>query len=147
MLYPIVLHIHSFLRYIALIILVYAVAYSFLGLYRKKPFFAKELKVSLITMIIFHTQLLFGLILYIMSPKVQFTREMFHTALFRYFTIEHVFSMVIAIALITIGYSMAKKQIDGNGHKFIFYFYLIALLIILWAIPWPFKAALGSGWI
>jgi hypothetical protein len=126
--------------------LVYAVVNSFKGLSKKKPFLPGDLKMSLITMSLFHLQFLIGLILYMVSPKVQFAKEMFHLAVLRYFTIEHVFFMVISITLITIGYSLAKRRTGENGHKLIFYIYSVALLIILYAIPWPFKANLGGSW-
>ncbi len=50
--------------------------------------------------------------------------------------------MLIAIILITIGYRKAKV---GNA-KGVFTYYLIALLLMLAAIPWPFRA-LGAGWM
>jgi bacteriorhodopsin len=126
--------------------LVYVVVNSFIGLSKKKPFLPGDLKMPLVTMSVFHLQFLIGIILYVVSPKVQFSKEMLHITVLRYFTIEHVFLMIISIVLITAGYSVAKRRKGENNHRFIFYIYFIALLIILYAIPWPFKANLGGSW-
>ncbi len=56
--------------------------------------------------------------------------------------------MLIAIVLITIGRSAAKKNIpDAAKFKRSFWFYLIALLIILATVPWPFRAGIGRPWL
>jgi uncharacterized membrane protein len=60
----------------------------------------------------------------------------------RFFTMEHTVMMLIAVVLITIGHRQAKI---GNLKKQ-FWYYIIALIVIIAAIPWPFRAMLGSGW-
>ena len=64
----------------------------------------------------------------------------------RFFLVEHIFIMVLAVLLITIGYSRAKRAID-EGKKFrnILVFYLLGLLLILAGIPWPFQDY-GTSW-
>ena len=66
----------------------------------------------------------------------------------RFWMIEHLIGMLIAIVLITIGHSKSKKGADANQkNKAIRTFYLIALIIILLTIPWPFKEGFeGYGW-
>ncbi|MBP6793780.1 MAG: cytochrome B, partial [Saprospiraceae bacterium] len=61
----------------------------------------------------------------------------------RFFAVEHPMMMLIAIILITVGYIKGKKQ---NSFKPIFWYYLIALLLILAGIPWPFMKSFASGW-
>ena len=59
----------------------------------------------------------------------------------RFFAIEHLIGMLIAIVLIHIGYSYAKKNIpDAVKHKRTLVFFGLALLVILISIPWPFRA-------
>jgi len=54
--------------------------------------------------------------------------------------------MVVAAVLITIGYFRAKKASDDvRKFKALLIIYSIALLLILSAIPWPFRG-LGAGW-
>jgi hypothetical protein len=48
--------------------------------------------------------------------------------------------MLVAVVLITIGRSSSKKAVDAvKKHKRIALFFLIGLIIILAAIPWPFS--------
>ncbi len=84
------------------------------------------------------------LILFFMSSKVQFSGSMMGNSLLRFFTVEHSLLMIIAIILITMGYSRAKKA--PKPFNVIFNFYVIALILILIGIPWPFREALGAGW-
>ena len=67
----------------------------------------------------------------------------------RFFAIEHFVGMIVAIILIHIGYSYAKKDVpDAVKHKRAFLFYGLALLIILIFIPWPFReVGAGRGWL
>ncbi|MCB0559720.1 MAG: cytochrome B, partial [Phaeodactylibacter sp.] len=64
----------------------------------------------------------------------------------RFYSVEHLTIMILAIALITIGYSQAKKKVEA-AQKFraTFIYYLIGLLLILAGIPWPFRFP-GAGW-
>jgi len=66
----------------------------------------------------------------------------------RFFTVEHMLMMLIAIAIATIGYSGAKRISDSmKQHKRIFITYLIALILILASIPWPFRNLGVDSWI
>ena len=72
---------------------------------------------------------------------------MMKDALYRFFTVEHSLMMTIAMVLITIGHAKSKKkENDTAKFKTIAVFYTIALVLILAAIPWPFRTALGAGW-
>jgi hypothetical protein len=72
-------------------------------------------------------------------------------ALLRFFTMEHLVGMLIAITLITIGRIKGKKITDSvKRHKLTFWYFLIALVIMFASIPWPFRAfaeAAGIGWM
>ena len=87
-----------------------------------------------------HIQLLIGLILYFLSSKVVFSKETMGNTITRFFTVEHVLGMVLAIALVTIGYSKSKK---AKNNKKILLFYALALVVIFLSITWPFREALG----
>jgi hypothetical protein len=128
-------------------LIIYAITNSIIGSIKKKKFGHSDQKISLLTLVAFHSQILVGIVLYISSPKVEFVKDMFQIEVLRFFTLEHGLLMLISATLITIGYSKAKRHNDSKGHQNIFIFYLLALLIILWAIPWPFKTSLGGSWI
>lgn len=141
--YSALLHSHSGLRWILLILLV-ATIFSVIGKRNgTTPLSAQDKKLSLFTLIATHLQAVLGLGLYAMSPKVAFTADTMSNSTFRFFTMEHTLMMLIAIILITMGNAQAKK---GNAKK-LFTFFVIALIIILAAIPWPFRTALGAGWM
>ena len=140
--YNIMVSAHSGIRWLLLITLLIAVFQTFSR--RGKFGDIKETKTVLITFIFTHLQLLLGLVLFFISPKVQFGGSMMRSSLHRFFTIEHSLLMLIAIVLITIGYSRSKKAPKPFNVAFNFYF--IALVLILIGIPWPFREALGAGW-
>jgi hypothetical protein len=97
-------------------------------------------------MVSLHTQLLIGLGLYFISPRVQFFEGWMKEASYRFYGMEHILLMIIAIVLVTIGHGKAKRALDSTKkHKTIVLFYCIGLLLILASIPWPFRN-LGAGW-
>ena len=55
----------------------------------------------------------------------------------RMMVVEHPLMMILAIVLITMGFSKHKKQTTDNAKfKTIFMYYGIALLFVLSRIPW-----------
>jgi hypothetical protein len=137
------IHTHSGLRWILLVLLVYSIINALPGLSGKKVFTESDRKISLYTLIATHLQALIGLGLYMMSHKVEFSANTMSNPVFRFFTVEHTSMMLIAIILITLGYGHAKR---GN-FKGVFWYNLIALILILAAIPWPFRALLDGHWM
>jgi hypothetical protein len=68
-------------------------------------------------------------------------------AFFRFYMVEHPVGMIIAIILITIGRGQVKKAVtDSIKHKRMFWFYMIALILILATVPWPFREVIGRPW-
>lgn len=140
------LRAHSGLRWILLILLIATIVTAFQKWKGNKPFEALDNKLSLFTLIFAHIQLLTGLYLYVVSPKVMLKGLDMSNTLMRFFAVEHIFGMIVAIALITIGRVQSKKITeDALKHKKIFVMYLIALVIMLATIPWPFRN-LGASW-
>jgi uncharacterized membrane protein YozB (DUF420 family) len=140
------LHAHSGLRWIALILLVAAIVNAVIskskGRYEKK-----DKMLNLFAMITLHTQLLIGLGMYFMSPKVQFSEGWMANGTLRFFGLEHFIGMLLAIVVITIGRKKAEKaSLAADKHKKIVTWYLIGLLLIIAFIPWPFRTALGGAW-
>ncbi|MEO6284544.1 MAG: cytochrome B [Dyadobacter sp.] len=136
----ILLRAHSGLRYVVLGLLIAAIIAAYTNWKQAKQ---GDSKIYLFALIATHTQLLIGLILYFMSPKVNF--DLISEKVFRFYSIEHVFMMIIAIVLITLGRVRSKKLSGADKHRTVLFFYAMALIIILAAIPWPFRN-LGSGW-
>ncbi|WP_024740323.1 hypothetical protein [Tenacibaculum maritimum] len=134
-------NVHSYWAYIVVIILAYAVINAIIGLVQKKEFTQKDFRIGLFTLIAAHIQLLIGLSWYFMSPWYKFLKanggEVMKDSTARLLAIEHPIMMVVAIILITIGWSKHKKQ-TSNIAKFKTFaiFYGLALLLVLARIPW-----------
>ncbi len=144
--YNMLQHMHSGLRWIVLLLLVMAVFSAFSKMKQNKTAYTSgDKKLFFYNLIGAHIQTLIGLILYFISPKVQFGEGMMKVTELRFFAVEHISLMLIAIILITIGYSKSKKQEAPGKYKTLFIFNLIALILILISIPWPFRG-LGTGW-
>lgn len=134
------LNVHSYLAYAALALLVLASINAILGLTSKKLFTDKDLRISLFTMIICHIQLLVGLIVYFVSEK-GFQAFVIEGAMknseLRLTMLEHPLVNIIALVLITIGWSKHKKEESNNGKfKKIAVFYTLGLVLILSRLPW-----------
>jgi len=138
-------HAHSGLRWVALGLLIFALFNALKGK-KSGEYIKKDKMINLFTMISLHTQLLIGLILYFSSDKVQFMKGWMKNPLLRFYGMEHFLMMIIALVIITIGRKKAEKKEDARSkHATIFNWYLIVLIIILVAIPWPFRN-IGGGW-
>ncbi len=138
-------HAHSGLRWVVLGLLIYAI----INAVRKKGssmYEKKDKMINLFTMISLHTQLLIGLILYFTSDKIKFDAGWMKQPMLRFYGMEHILMMVIAIVLVTIGRKKAEKiEAPYSKHQAIVKWYLLGLILILAAIPWPFRN-LGAGW-
>lgn len=133
--------IHSYWAYLVVIALVYAVINAVIGLKQKKEFTHKDFRLGLLTLILTHTQLLIGLGWYFMSPWYKAFKSnpgaIMKEASTRLLAVEHPLMMVIAIILITIGWSKHKKQVKSESKfKTFAIFYGLGLLFILSRIPW-----------
>ena len=126
---------HSVVRYFILVFLMIVIVRSLMGWQQKSPYSALDDKFSLWLFMFTHTQLLIGLIIYFVSPAVIFSAASMKDTVARYWLVEHVTMMVIAIVLITMARITAKKMADAVAkHKRLFIFNTIALVIILLAI-------------
>ncbi|RYZ94926.1 MAG: cytochrome B [Sphingobacteriaceae bacterium] len=133
--YSIFKQLHSGFRYIVLLLILAAIVTAFVNWLGKKDYTNGNRKLNLFAMISAHIQFLFGLILYFLSPFVQFTSQTMKDAETRYWTMEHVVLMFFAIALITVGHGKSKKILVAEGkHRAIAIFYSLAVLVIILAI-------------
>jgi uncharacterized membrane protein len=135
---------HSGFRYIVLALILIAIIQSIVGWLGKKPYTDGNRKMNLFALISAHTQLLIGLVLYFLSPLVQFAGSTMKNAELRYWTVEHLVMMLVAILLITIGHSRSKKATTPEAkHKAIAIFYILAVVVIVVAILQSHRGLLG----
>ncbi len=128
---------HSIFAYIVLAVLFLASVNAIMGIVSKKLFTDKDLRISLFAMILAHMQLLIGFILYFISPLGSASLGQMKDDGLRLTALEHPLINIIALAIITIGWSKHKKEESNNGKfKKIAVFYTIGLLLILSRLPW-----------
>jgi len=136
------LHLHNILRWVILITLL-------LSIYK---LFVKQdaLKTSKILFIASHTTLLIGLYQYFVSSLLGFKmiktvgmKTAMGDSVSRFWGMEHAFTMIIAIILITIGHIRYKKSGKAGLTRIL---YLLALVFLLLMTPWPFRTGVGRPW-
>ncbi len=139
----IIKNVHSYWAYLVLIVLTLATLNALIGLFAKKEYQPKDFRLALLGLITTHLQFVFGLLVYFVSGKIQWfnsditVKEIMKSPELRLYNVEHPLIMVIAIALLTIGYSKHKKKlVSGPKFKFLAIFYTLALFLILSRIPW-----------
>jgi ABC-type Na+ efflux pump permease subunit len=142
--YPILLPLHSIVRWLVLIFLLYAIYRSALGYSRNRTFTRTDNAIRHWTATLAHIQLMIGMILYVESPFVKaYWKNRSAVKLppdLSFFSIIHIAMMFTAVVILTIGSAMARRQQDDQ-RKFrtMLFWFIIALLIIFIAIPWPFS--------
>lgn len=134
--------IHSYFAYAVLAILIIAVINAISGLMGNKMFtLEKDFRISLFALILSHIQLVLGLILFFVSTNglkaIQELGMGGMNSAARLLAVEHPFINIIAIILITVGWSRHKKFLEGKKKfKNIAIFYGLGLVLILSRIPW-----------
>ena len=140
--YSLLKNVHSYWAYFLLLVLILALLNAIAGKIKGKYFESRDLRLSLFGLIFSHIQLLIGLILYFVSPWFKQWSNLgmggvMKDSQTRLFLVEHPFTNILAIVLITMGWSLHKRQSDP-GKKFlrIAVFYGLGLLLLLSRIPW-----------
>jgi hypothetical protein len=144
------LHLHSFLRWVILILLLVALFKHFMD--RSKPFTNGHKKLGLWLMICADVMLLVGIYQWafgktwgLISIRARGFGEVMQDSVARFYAIEHTTGMLLAILFIHLSYSYGKKSVsDSKKHNRILLYLVLALLVILISVPWPFRAV-GAG--
>jgi len=128
--------LHSYNRYLILAALVFVLFRSYSGWLGRKPFEKADNTGSVALLGLAHLQLVIGLIQYAFtSTWTQTAFANFGAAMkdpmLRYFAVEHILAMVIAITLIQLGRTFSKKATDDTEkHRKLAIYTSIALVII-----------------
>ena len=126
--------LHSYWAYLVLLILILATLNALYKTFSGKEYEAKDFRISLFTLIVSHIQLLIGIVLYFVSPRFHLFSELGMGGIMKD-AVNRLY--LVAVALITIGYSKHKKRLTSQSKlKMIAIFYSIALALFLSRIPW-----------
>ncbi|APU67969.1 MAG: hypothetical protein ABGW91_04695 [Christiangramia sp.] len=140
--YEVVQFIHSYWAYLVLFMLLIASFNAIIGFVTNKEYGSTNFQIALFTLIVSHIQLLIGIVLYFSAPYFKMWAEegmggVMSDSTLRLYNVEHPLMMIIAIALITIGYSKHKKKLTSKPKfKTLAIFYTLALIVVLSRIPW-----------
>lgn len=142
----ILIYFHSLLRYLVLFAVLYAGLSHLVGLLRGTPILNGERTMAIVAVVLCHLQLVFGLVLYLMRRGLYSDMAQPYQ---RFWKFEHLGVMLIAILLVTLGRSLSKRAKKEQAKQLrVAVFFLIALLLMLWATPWPFtEIGHGRTWI
>lgn len=142
------LHLHNFLRWVILLLLIVNVIRHIMAM--NKPFGAGDKKLGLVLMITAHVMLLIGLYQYFAGHNgfslfaQNGASAVMRDPALRFWAVEHITSMVLAIVLITLARGVFRKPLTNEAkHKRALLLYVIALILVIAAIPWPFREAVA----
>ncbi len=151
--HPLVLTLHSIVRWAVVIFGVIAVVRAFIGWFGNRQWQSLDDRLGMGFVTALDINLVLGLLLYFLSPITRSAFSDFGAAMgnssVRFFLAEHLVVMLVAIALAHIGRSRAKKAADDRSKfKQAAIFFGLAFLAVLLAIPWPFMVKFaGRGWL
>jgi hypothetical protein len=143
-----VLVLHNLLRWAVLLFGLWTLLNAITGVFGKRKYTSTDNKSNLFFMISCDTQLLLGLILYFTNSWFDRLKDLGNNMkepYNRFFTMEHMSMMVIAWILVHVGRASVKRaNTDGAKHTRMLLFFGIAILLILAAIPWPFREIIAK---
>ena len=136
--YNIIQYSHSGIMWLVVAMLAVSVLISMLKFIKKcdkpKDYFAKLFS---FTSWAINIQALLGIVLLFTSPLIKYQSGFMKSEELRYYGMEHPLMMLIAVGLIAIGLFKSKKKTSSiQKNKTIFIFYSIALVVIMFMIPW-----------
>lgn len=145
-----ILHLHNLMRWVILILAVIAIFRALTGITSTKRFTETDRKTGTFLMIAAHITFVIGLYQWLAGDWGLNTiltmgiGQVMKNSVYRFWAIEHITGMIIAIVLITIGRRVGKTNLtDKTKHRRTLSFYSIALIIILITVPWPFRKGIG----
>jgi hypothetical protein len=140
---------HSILRYLVLLSILLVIYLAWEGFTFKKSYTRLHRIATASASGISHLQLLVGFVLYFFSPTAQ---SFWQTKSMRwsdglFFALVHFGLMSSAIVILTVGVALAKREAEEHRRfRILFNYFVLALLIILIAIPWPFSPLAQRPW-
>ncbi|MCV9385689.1 hypothetical protein [Reichenbachiella ulvae] len=145
--YNFLLYAHSWLRWVILVLALITIVKSFIGSRGGLTYSKSDKAISSAFVGCIHLMFLLGLGLYFTSPYAFNAfggdTSVMKNATLRYWAVEHVFVMLVAIALISIGKAKAKRAtVDQEKFKKQLIFFGLGLIVMLSRIPWTETARL-----
>jgi len=150
--YSTLIALHSLTRWLLLAALLYCMYRAWAGWLGRKKWMPADNRWRVITVTLAHIQAALGVWLYLVSPLITYFYAYFsqavHNRQARFFGMEHSLMMLIAVILITIASSKARRRTaDDKKFKALAIWLTIALVVIFINIPWPFSPLTARPWL
>lgn len=150
-------HLHNFLRWAVLITLIASIYRAYMGWKKGQTNAKLDNLLSMLTVTFADVQLLIGLYMYVFPEAYVWLASYLNKPMglamqdnaSRFWKVEHITGMLIAIVLLHMGRVFYKKKNweEAKRYQRWFLFFMIAFVIIMATIPWPFRAAgIGRAW-
>ena len=133
--------LHNLLRWVVLVAGVLAIGATVRGLATRAPWTDGVRRLGLAFLTSLHVQLVLGLIVYVLSPLIRNAFGNMSAAMqsdeLRFFVVEHLTLMILAVAAAQVGYSLSKR-VDGDRNKYVraSIGYLLSGILLVVGIPW-----------
>ncbi|MEJ2708099.1 MAG: hypothetical protein P8074_10845 [Anaerolineales bacterium] len=140
--YTTILAIHNVLRWFVILAGLVAVILAYAGWFGKRQWTSADRMAGLFFSIGMDLQVLLGLILYFfLSPLTRAVFQNFGAAMsdaqIRFFGLEHIFYMILALILVHVGRAVSRRPKEAvMKHRNAAIAYTLAFVLILIAIPW-----------
>jgi hypothetical protein len=143
----VILVLHNLIRWAVLLFGLWTLFSAMSGVISKRNYTAADGRSNFFFMLSCDIQLLLGLILYYTNSWFDRLKDLGNNmkdANNRFFTMEHSLLMIIALILVHVGRVSVKKAVTPAAkHKRTLLFFGLAIVLILAAIPWPFREAIA----
>lgn len=138
--YAVLKSTHYFMMLMLLIFTLFNIGIFAYKRWSKELFGVLEDKVTLLVMILAHIQLLLGLVMLFIGPYAEHFSsmdEVMKDSNLRLMVVEHPFTMILGVVMITIGrIKLKKKEMDADKYKTAIIFFTIGLIFFVARIPW-----------
>jgi hypothetical protein len=145
MFYEILKGLHNIIRWVVVLGGLYALVLTLQGFFTRTAWTATVQRAGLIFTSALNIQLVLGILLYFVSPYIQGLVTGMRADMgaimgdrqSRFFAIEHWFTMILALIIAQVGYSLSKRAKDDRT-KYVrsSVAYVLAALLIAYGIPW-----------
>ena len=142
--YSTLIFLHSLVRWLVVISLVYAIYRAYVGFKGQKRFSKTDNSIRHWTATIAHVQLIIGILVYTQSPSIKYfwkhTKEALQNWDVTFYSLIHAVMMLLVIVVLTIGSAKSKRmEKDSDKFRTMLLWFFIAFLLIFMAVPWPFS--------
>jgi ABC-type Na+ efflux pump permease subunit len=150
--YALLLLVHSWNRWLAVLALVATTALAWRGWLADKPYTKRDTMLRGATVGLNHLQVIFGFVLYFQSPLVEYLRSDMRGGLqipeVAFFGVMHIAVMLIAALVLTIGGAIARRgATDAKKFRTVAIFFTVAIVLILLAMPSPISPFAQRPWM